>query len=667
MLFKYRTTFLFITIIIIATNVIYFADLFGNNGQEIIRTVKVKVTTVKETTSNAWDSVKHWDLWDPLEWSEEEDHGEPGDVAQDENGIVHDGSEDLMQQESKTNGDATPSIESLDNHAKVDGKVQAAENQDTRPGEDRISPGTASEPEDAVGSVLDAVDLDQESINGGDVNAASSGMEETLPEATLTPQATSIKDDESTTHRPNFKEHSSADPSETHEPGSTLSGFTPIAATTPGGHRVDDDKEYGKAEIVPEKRKLTLPQLCDETKWTPGLYLACHSHCGADYRAICGGLNNARNRLQTCMRLAIDAGATLILPQATIRQANATGTGLRRVNTASRPPDYFWDIEYLKQSLLSGDGVGKGNSRPGACKQLNIRDWDDWPIVTNTRNLSVPYRRWSGAPFRKGTFRAEIDQTLWKAKVDRKDINAQNPVVLEWSDSFIAWNYDADNEMGLVRAGLFKTLRFNKEVLTLADNVLNSPELAIGFIGIHLRGEADWPAGFGGLNLQMMNYVKAVSNINKGKGKAYKTTTLYVSCGSREAIERFRKYVLKTLGTEYHVVDKWTLLADRPKLLEQVENLGFDRKAIVEYKTLVEAQYFLGIITSTMSNLIAYARTVDHYVKTDEDFFYSVVLKGSILRKDVYRVWRGNRVKMSGDGTTMLMTLKARDIMQRFP
>jgi hypothetical protein len=59
-----------------------------------------------------------------------------------------------------------------------------------------------------------------------------------------------------------------------------------------------------------------LTKLCDETEWTEGLWLHCHSRCGVNHTSICGGLNNVRNRVQTCLRLAIDAGMGLIMPSA---------------------------------------------------------------------------------------------------------------------------------------------------------------------------------------------------------------------------------------------------------------------------------------------------------------------------------------------------------------
>jgi hypothetical protein len=65
--------------------------------------------------------------------------------------------------------------------------------------------------------------------------------------------------------------------------------------------------------------------------------------------------------------------------------------------------------------------------------------------------------------------------------------------------------------------------------------------------------------------------------------------------------------------------------SEQPETLSQVEELALDQKAIVEYQTLVEARFWMGIITSSMSSLIAYARTVDE----EEDYFETYVFSGS--------------------------------------
>jgi hypothetical protein len=117
--------------------------------------------------------------------------------------------------------------------------------------------------------------------------------------------------------------------------------------------------------------------------------------------------------------------------------------------------------------------------------------------------------------------------------------------------------------------------------------------------------------------------------------------------------------MLSPLG--YTVHDKWTILADDPETLAKVEALAFDEKAIVEYQTLVEAKYFMGIIMSSMSSLIAFARTVDE----EEDFFETHVFPGSI-HQDTGRLYPQSP-KITGDNFTMLMVTNGTDIMESFP
>jgi hypothetical protein len=57
----------------------------------------------------------------------------------------------------------------------------------------------------------------------------------------------------------------------------------------------------------------SLRHLCDKTVWTEGLWLQCHNNAGPSKTSIKGGLSNIRNRLQTCVRLAISAGAGIIV------------------------------------------------------------------------------------------------------------------------------------------------------------------------------------------------------------------------------------------------------------------------------------------------------------------------------------------------------------------
>jgi hypothetical protein len=96
-------------------------------------------------------------------------------------------------------------------------------------------------------------------------------------------------------------------------------------------------------------------------------------------------------------------------------------------------------------------------------------------------------------------------------------------------------------------------------------------------------------------------------------------------------------------------------------MLAELDALYFDQKAIVEYQTLVAARFQLGIISSSMSTLIAYARTVDE----EEDFFETYIFPGSSKSG----LNRGYPVSpsMMGNADTKLMVVSGVDILDAFP
>jgi hypothetical protein len=102
-------------------------------------------------------------------------------------------------------------------------------------------------------------------------------------------------------------------------------------------------------------------------------------------------------------------------------------------------------------------------------------------------------------------------------------------------------------------------------------------------------------------------------------------------------------------------------LAEQPDILAQVNALAFDEKAIVEYQTLVDARFFLGILTSSMSSLIAYARSVDDM----DDYFETYVFPGS-SKVGLNRGYPESPT-MKGNGETKLIAVSGVDLMDAFP
>lgn len=127
-----------------------------------------------------------------------------------------------------------------------------------------------------------------------------------------------------------------------------------------------------------------------------------------------------------------------------------------------------------------------------------------------------------------------------------------------------------------------------------------------------MRAENDWPAKWGSLEEQTEAYAAELRRLRARHGDL---RTVYVSCGNRTAIQYFRE-VVEPIG--FSVLDKWAILEKHwPEGLEKVEALPFDQKAIVEYAPLMEGKFFFGLRSSSMSVVIAQARTLEE----EGDFF----------------------------------------------
>ncbi|KAH8598170.1 hypothetical protein B0O99DRAFT_616061 [Bisporella sp. PMI_857] len=379
-----------------------------------------------------------------------------------------------------------------------------------------------------------------------------------------------------------------------------------------------------------ETSPTALSALCSQTKWVDGLWLHCHSYSGLNRISVAGGLNNARNRIQTCIRLAIDAGSGLIIPPvSTLRDSTNWVTG----QTESFCPDVYWNIEYLKTQLSK------------QCPQLQLRSCGNTSEINSI--VRTIYRQYEDPTYHLGTFRSFVATTLREAKASKP--NKHNLVAVEFGDSYLAFNYSASGEMGTVRRDLFKLLKFNQRLLEISETILRSTLLRHGFIGLHFRGEQDWLQEWGSAEQQINFFLEESRRIQKVSSQHI--NTVYVSCGSQEAIARLRER-FSPFG--FTVLDKWTILSENKALLDELGAMDFDQKAVVEYEVLLGADYFEGIMMSTMSVLVAYARTIDD----EQDFFTDHLLVNSRRTPKQERLWPDNEVPaLKGNERTKLLAL----------
>ncbi|KFZ12285.1 hypothetical protein V502_07165 [Pseudogymnoascus sp. VKM F-4520 (FW-2644)] len=277
----------------------------------------------------------------------------------------------------------------------------------------------------------------------------------------------------------------------------------------------------------------SLRHLCNETDWTEGLWLQCHNNVGPSKTAMRGGLSNLGNRMQTCVRLAISAGAGVIIPTFATR----SDSDLLKYETEECPESLF-DTEHYQQALSV------------ACPQLNVRACKDTKGLDTT--IDAKFRKYLDPSHSNGTFRALIDDTIAESGViTRPEISAKRPVRILYGDPFLAWNYTAAAETD-VKNGLFRTLKYNKRLFELGGQVFAALKQTISgpVVAIHLRGETDWPGGFGRLDIQIDLYTQALLELRNSTRDVNDTATIkdvYVSCGNPSAILTFREK-LEPLG-----------------------------------------------------------------------------------------------------------------------
>lgn len=298
-----------------------------------------------------------------------------------------------------------------------------------------------------------------------------------------------------------------------------------------------------------------------------------------------------------------------------------------------------------------------------ACPQLNTRTCNDTGGIDTT--IDATFRKYLEPSHANGTFRALIDDAIAESGVvTRPEISAKRPVRILYGDTLMAWNYTAAAEADVKRE-LFKTLRYNNTLSQLGGQVFAALKQTVSgpVVAVHLRGEEDWPENFGSLDIQLRLYTQTLLDLRSstlGADDAATIKDVYVSCGNPDAIRQFQEK-LEPLG--YVVHDKISLLSDHEGILKKVEDLRFDARAITEYESLVSADYFLGILSSSLSDMVAYARTVDE----EGDYFDEYIRPNTTRGTFVDRVFPGSPDVRGNENTKLMVVSGGPDIMDCFP
>ncbi|KAI8944492.1 hypothetical protein F4801DRAFT_571521 [Xylaria longipes] len=332
-----------------------------------------------------------------------------------------------------------------------------------------------------------------------------------------------------------------------------------------------------------------LKRLCDETTWVEGLVYICDNNSG--------GLGNIRNYIQTCIRYALEAGATgLTIPK--IRKRNEED--LADLFTDYLPFSYMFDEQHFRDTFTQNcpqitlynnvtdiPGVGESpkisNITP---KDFGNREsCDPWDQNRHTDRFGQTFRRWlknekhGHAPTKEHPRLIRFNWGVlfdWQIYRDGPELAATFGNILRLNDKFL--------ELGK------KTLE-KMHSFARADGSKDG-----SFLGIHLRTENDalgfWPH----FDTQLEAYMK------QAKKRGYQTA--YLATGNQTEAEKFMDAAIEM--AQMRVVTKIDLLSDDE--LDELDALSWDQQGLIDYVVLLGSDFFVGVQPSSFSVHVAMKR-----------------------------------------------------------
>ncbi|KAI1496652.1 hypothetical protein F5X99DRAFT_399720 [Biscogniauxia marginata] len=332
-----------------------------------------------------------------------------------------------------------------------------------------------------------------------------------------------------------------------------------------------------------------LQRVCNEAHWVDGLVYLCDNNSG--------GIGNIRNYIQTCLRYALEAGATgLVVPR--IRKRNKDD--LADLFTDYLPFSYMFDEKHFKDAFRT------------SCPQITLYDdVKDVPGVGEKPKIELITPKDFGN--REGC-----------------DVKDQNRHTDRFGDSFRKWLHNGKDGLApskthprLIRfnwgvlwdwqvyrdgpefaATFGSILKFNDQLLRLGKTALKNMHAfarANGakqgrFLGIHLRTESDalgfWPT----YKTQSEGY------LDVARTRGYETA--YLATGNATEAKKFASGAAEK--AQMKVVTKTDLL--KGKDLEELTSLSWDQQGLVDFVVLLGSEYFVGTMPSSFSVYMAMKR-----------------------------------------------------------
>lgn len=340
----------------------------------------------------------------------------------------------------------------------------------------------------------------------------------------------------------------------------------------------------------------SIKSICGDTQWNQSVVFTCDNSVG--------GVGNIRNSILNCVRYAISAGASLVLPRIVLRNVSDISEIRTGITTEM---SYMFDTEHFLSSIRL------------SCPQLQIHlsrsDVKDIssslasiPLLPESLVDHVPNTGLSKPKAWRGQFYAWLDLHF-------DNTTTTGPMIVDLQRSYLQYPIYSDGEGFALSFG--SILKFRSDVRIIASKTLYSlvntysrttnisqDILPNTFFGVHLRTEKDavegWPAAdwkYSRFETQSRLYLEQASRSN--------ASVIYVASGDLDEVSKFA-HNASTSALNMTVTTKFDLLKDKD--LEKLKNLKWDQQGLVDFLVMLKASDFAGIGHSSFAWNIALKR-----------------------------------------------------------
>lgn len=347
--------------------------------------------------------------------------------------------------------------------------------------------------------------------------------------------------------------------------------------------------DFLKHEIDGSFDGLGIAQVCENNTWTNDLYLSCDSPAG--------GVGNVKNAHLTCIRLAIEMGAELILPGIIPRSDKDISALVPNAKAPIRgnEMDYFFDMEHLTTTLNR------------YCPQLRLhRSLDElWDVASLSTAIPLSIMD-AGIQLVNTSIIQYPDSVglLLRQYINKKSPPDQRKHPVRFNLRVTQWVWPTRSDGDLFARNFGRILQIRQDARRLAAAALFNmhkrfrlrldPRTGIksdSFVGVHLRTEKDITDKFPTYAEQAAYYLDYVAQS--------KSPVVFLATGASP--QNITAFVERAKDFNVTTVMKKDILED-PEDRAALERFNYDQRALVDYEIMLRA----GLMTGTSESPFAW-------------------------------------------------------------